>query len=84
VLGLSGGPLSETHRDELAAAGLVDLLARDDPEQFIRWRVELLATLSDLRHFEQSRMNVSTLAIDTRTHLHDLSQPLSPSRADCN
>ena len=77
VLGLCATPLSEGQRDALAAAGLVGLLAKDDPEQFICWRLELLATLSDLRHFEQSRMDVSTLATDTRTHLHDLSQPLS-------
>jgi len=77
VLGLSGAALSEGQRNALAAAGLVDLLARDDPEPFMRWRIELLATLSELRHFEQSRMNVSTLATDTRAHLHDLSQPLS-------
>jgi len=77
VLGLSAGPLSEGQRDELAAAGLVGLLAKDDPERFIRWRLDLLAALSDLRHFEQARVNVTTLAADTRTHLHDLSQPLS-------
>lgn len=61
----------------LAEAGVADLVAEDDPEAFILWRLDLLRRLSELARFEQSKMDVSELARRTRVILHDLSQPLS-------
>lgn len=63
--------------DRMAQAGLADVIASEDPEAFILWKLDLLLQLSGLRHFEQSRMEIGELSRQTRIHLHDLSQPLS-------
>lgn len=61
----------------LAEAGIVDLIAAEDPEPFILWRLDLLHQLHELARFEKNRMDVNELARRTRVILHDMSQPLS-------
>ena len=77
LIGLCHVAPSDAERAALAAAGLDDVIVKNDPPRFIMWRLEMLAALGELRHFEQSRMDVANLALKTREHLHDLSQPLS-------
>lgn len=68
----------------LAEAGVVDLIAADDPEPFILWRLDLLHHLHELARFEKSRIDVNELARRTRVILHDMSQPLSAVQGGCN
>jgi len=77
ILGVAQAPFSDEERRRLALAGMVDMILRGDPEQFIRWRLETLTALSELRRFEQAHASVADLASRTRSQLHDLSQPLS-------
>jgi hypothetical protein len=77
IIGLNKEPLSDEDRERLAQAGLSDLVAVNDSPSFLLWRLKLLAALDDLRRFEQSRIDVTQLAHETRDQLHNLSQPLS-------
>ena len=77
LVGLLYSDLSAEERDRLAHAGLDHAISRLDPERFLLQLLELLIDLTELRQFEQSRMDVNTLALRTRECLHDLSQPLS-------
>lgn len=77
IIGLHHQPLEESDRLELASSGLNDLVAHSDPDCFILWKLETLINLIELRHFQKTRLDVASLANQTREQLHDLSQPLS-------
>ena len=77
MIGLHHEPLADDDRLRLATAGLDDLIAQSDPERFILWKLETLINLIELRQFQQTRLDVASLAGQTREQLHDLSQPLS-------
>lgn len=77
VIGLALKEFSPDEQEALAEAGLADCLPLSAPPRFIQWRLETLVMLEGLRQFEQMRTDVTSLAGRTRTHLHDLSQPLS-------
>lgn len=77
MIGLHRDPLEESDRIKVAAAGLDDLFAHSDPERFILWKLDTLINLLELRQFQQTRLDVASLAVQTREQLHDLSQPLS-------
>ena len=77
ILGLSHAPLNAQERSTLAQAGFNDVAGWNDPPDFMLWRVDMLAALGELRCFEQTRVDVTSLAHETRHRLHSLSQPLS-------
>ncbi|MCL5270815.1 MAG: hypothetical protein M1457_09770 [bacterium] len=77
LLGLAAENVSHELRRRLADAGMRDLVSREDPEEFLFWRLELFTRLAELEQFEQSRFDVARLAHETRERLHELSQPLS-------
>jgi signal transduction histidine kinase len=77
VIGLLRFEPDREQRHELIAAGLDGAMNAEDPDRFLLWSIETLAHLSELSRFEQSRVDVKELALQTRQKLHDLSQPLS-------
>jgi signal transduction histidine kinase len=77
LVGLLYGEPSAEERGRLAKAGLDHAISRLDPERFLLHHLTTLIDLTELRQFEQARMDVNALALRTRECLHDLSQPLS-------
>lgn len=77
LVGLAAAPLTANQRQALAESGLSLLLTRDDPIQFLLWHIDMLRRLCELSQFEKTRMDVGSLASQTRKRLHDISQPLS-------
>jgi signal transduction histidine kinase len=62
---------------KLAEAGLTGILTPHTPPSFLLHQLKLYQRLRELMLYEQTAMDVKKLALQTRSLIHEMSQPLS-------